>query len=137
MTWEGLFWAKVDKTDGCWYWTGTQLRGYGKYKRNGIVGTTLAHRIAYELTVGPIPEGLTIDHLCRNTLCVRPDHLEPVTMLENIRRARKDFCKHGHPLAGENLYFATKKTGHVVRGCRTCVREWNHSHYVSVTKVGK
>ncbi len=85
-----------------------------------------AHRAAYELYVGPIPEGLTIDHLCRNTLCVNPAHLEAVTMRENILRgtgpsaqaARKTHCLRGHPFDdGNTLFRATGK-----RVCRACQR---------------
>src|SRR5213593_4533327 len=74
-----LFWAKVNKAEGsCWRWTGSQRRGgYGRVRIGGR--DFVAHRVAYELTIGPIPDGLQLDHLCRNRLCVRPAHLEPVT----------------------------------------------------------
>jgi len=81
---EQRFWALVDKTETCWLWTGTQVRGgYGQF---WLDGHKLAHCYAYETTVGPIPEGLQLDHLCRVTRCVRPSHLEPVTASENVRR---------------------------------------------------
>lgn len=81
------FWSKVDKRPGgCWLWTGTMLRsGYGQFRLG--LGHVRAHRFAYELLVGPIPEGLTLDHLCRVTACVNPLHLEPVTLSENVKRA--------------------------------------------------
>ena len=86
MTLEERFWFKVNKTDTCWLWTGA-LRGdgYGKFhvKRKWVY----AHRFAYELLVGPIPDGLELDHLCRIRNCVRPSHLEPVTHQENMQRA--------------------------------------------------
>lgn len=88
---ETRFWAKVDKGDrnGCWLWRGgTNGLGYGHVGRNGR--TEYAHRVAYVLAGGEIPAGLVIDHLCRTTLCVRPDHLEPVTHAENHARG-----KHG------------------------------------------
>lgn len=67
---------------GCWVWRGrTNRDGYGKIGRQ-----TLAHRAYYEALVGPIPDGLTIDHLCRNRACVNPDHMEPVPAVENVRR---------------------------------------------------
>lgn len=88
------FWSKVDK-DGpvprynwaegaCWMWTAAKSNGYGIV---GVAGTSIgAHRMAYMLSIGPIPEGLELDHLCRNPGCVNPGHLEPVTRAENIRR---------------------------------------------------
>lgn len=82
------FWAKVEKgtPDECWHWLGSTREGYGLIKFAGQVRN--AHRVAYELQVGPIPDGLHIDHLCRNRLCVNAAHLEPVTQAENNRRAR-------------------------------------------------
>jgi hypothetical protein len=79
------FWHHVRRGEGCWIWTSETVKGYGRFKR-GDRSRIMAHRYSYELEHGSIPEGLTIDHLCRTTLCVRPDHLEPVTMQENIRR---------------------------------------------------
>jgi HNH endonuclease len=86
------FWSKVDRTcpGGCWLWRG-QLNawGYGHFRRTvaqGVHRTVKAHRFAYALLVGPIPTGLTLDHLCGSRACVRPDHLEPVTNAENLRR---------------------------------------------------
>jgi hypothetical protein len=83
------FWEKVDKSGECWIWLGSKnSKGYGTfmYEKPKRVG---AHRFAYEDQVGPIPEGLTIDHLCWNPSCVRPSHLEPVTQAENNRRERE------------------------------------------------
>ena len=79
------FWMKVCFTGFCWEWTADRAKsGHGRIRVDGR--TQMAHRIAYELLVGPIPEGLELDHLCRNTCCVNPDHLDPVTHLENMRR---------------------------------------------------
>jgi len=98
------FWAKVDKTGDCWVWTAS-TRGSGGYGQFRIgKRQVFAHRVAYELEIGPIPEGLVIDHLCRNHLCVNPAHLEPVTERENILRgeapsaqaARSTRCQRGH-----------------------------------------
>ena len=120
---ERRFWKYVNKTDICWLWTGNiSPNGYG---RTSIEGRTkYAHRVAYELLVGPVPEGLDLDHLCRNTRCVNPDHLEPVTHAENMRRgngasgrnARKTHCKHGHPFDEDNTMFNCRGD----RVCRVC-----------------
>jgi hypothetical protein len=86
------FWSKVDRPagDGCWTWLGqTNQWGYGHFRRTlapGLHRTVKAHRFAYELVVGPIPAGLTLDHLCGTQSCIRPEHLEPVTNAENLRR---------------------------------------------------
>ena len=81
------FWAKVRKTDGCWLWTGSHNGlGYGTIRSVGR--KMYVHRYSYELLVGPIPAGLELDHLCRVPGCVNPDHLEPVTHAENLRRGR-------------------------------------------------
>jgi hypothetical protein len=93
---------------GCWLWTSTiEHDGYGVAKIDGVMFK--AHRAAYHLLVGPVPDGLTIDHLCCTTCCVNPAHMEPVTAAENARRARlrmdgKTHCAHGHELTGANLY---------------------------------
>lgn len=114
-TLEERFWAKVDKTDACWLWTAAKdPRGYGYFKVGGKL--LRAHRVAYEFLVGPIPCGLTIDHLCCVKSCVRPDHLEPVTGAENQRRAAvlRTHCKHGHEFTPENT--------HLRHGARICVQ---------------
>jgi len=115
---EGRFWARVDRQEaGCWNWTGAlNSAGYGHVGRDGGVRRT--HRVAYELLVGPIPEGLHLDHLCRNRACCNPEHLEPVTNAENIRRAAaaKTHCKNGHPYTAENVY--VRPTGS--RYCTPC-----------------
>ena len=92
-----------DREDGCWHWTGhLQPNGYGSFRVSGR--TFRAHRWAYEHYVGPIPEGLQIDHLCRNRACVNPSHLEPVTARENTRRAMRPQCVNGHPFTADNTY---------------------------------
>lgn len=122
--------VKIDE-NGCWVW---QLRCHHK-ERYGIIAIDskpkLVHRVSYETFVGPIPEGLQLDHLCRNRPCCNPAHLEPVTPRENIRRspihisvrqAAKTHCVHGHEFTPENTYRFTTG-GKTQRACRTCARE--------------
>lgn len=109
-------------------WLGSLRDGrYGGFWINGR--NVRAHRYAYVLAYGPVPDGLVVDHVkrrgCTSTLCVAPNHLEAVTPGDNIRRggtgARlrdKTHCPKGHPYAGPNLYVTPK--GH--RRCRTCAR---------------
>lgn len=104
--------TKPDGDDGCWVWTGDKWGLYGRFNIGSGRGRAhSAHRWAYERFVGPIPEGMTIDHLCRNTLCVNPLHLEPVTLQVNILRgenvcakyARRTHCNRGHLLEPPNI----------------------------------
>ncbi len=129
---DDRFWSKVDRqVDGCWVWTAALTAGYGSFGvRHGVVRR--AHRLAYEYLVGPIPEGLQLDHLCRNRACVRPDHLEPVTCRENLlrgvgptaQRSAQTQCVNGHALTGGNVYI--KPNG--CRNCRACKRDANRRH---------
>lgn len=131
MTYESKY--VVDAETGCWNWTGYINRdgyGVGSLKRK----SGAAHRLVFAFHKGPIPEGLTLDHLCRNRRCVNPDHLEPVSIRENLlrgdtfqaRNAAKTHCIHGHPLSGNNLYI---HPGRGVRDCRICRRLANRSRY--------
>lgn len=128
------FRSRIRTTDGgCLEWTGFLDRdGYGQISLGGSKGKTVrVHRWAYEFFVGPIPEGLVTDHLCRNRACANPDHLEVVTPHENTLRglaptainAQKTHCKRGHPLSGRNLVPVPGG-----RSCRTCrvdsTRQW-------------
>ncbi len=122
---EESFWSRVDASGVCWEYTGSRDKeGYGKARMNGK--GWLAHRLAYTLLVGEIAKDLQLDHLCRNHSCVNPDHLEPVTQAENMRRgvaahmlraraASITHCKHGHPYTEENTYRQNGK-----RYCRAC-----------------
>ena len=122
------FFRYVEFTDTCWIWGGALREGYGAFWDGYRM--TPAHRWAYELCVRPIPKGLQIDHLCRVTACVNPEHLEPVTNYDNLHRspltvntinAAKTHCKNGHEYNVENtLYYSGR------RRCRVCDREiWN------------
>jgi len=121
------FWPKVEKTAHCWEWRGAKSRdGYGYFS---VAPKTMryAHRVAFELLVGPIPDGMQLDHLCRNRACVRPDHLEPVTGRENrlrgsgfvAEKAQQTHCIHGHLLDEANTYI---RPSNGTRHCRECNR---------------
>ena len=125
---QARFFSKVTVTDGCWLWNGTlNEHGYGVLSvHNRLV---YAHRLSYELHVGPIPEGLVLDHLCRTPSCANPQHLEAVTQAENNARgmsysainARKTHCDHGHEFTEANTYRRPDNPMH--RQCRTCNSE--------------
>ena len=124
---EEIFWTRVEpQEDGCWLWGGQiNDHGYGLFRAGRVYR---AHRWSYEHLVGPIPEGLVLDHLCRVRNCVNPDHLEPVTHRENVLRgvgptaanAAKTECRKGHALVGDNV--RQRPTG--CRECRTCARDY-------------
>lgn len=138
------FWSKVNKAGSippqaiapgsCWEWTAAKTSGgYGQFwvKPYRVV----AHRFSYEQLVGPIPQGLQLDHLCRNRACVNPQHLEPVTQQVNIWRGfsiatqnrLKTHCPHGHPYSVENTYIHPKNSGRI---CRACARERSRRAYL-------
>ena len=126
---ERLWSGAVETEDGCWEWRRTRNRnGYGQI---GVGGKTkVAHRVAYELAIGPIADGLQLDHLCRNRACINPAHLEPVTQSENIMRgsgfppqlASRTHCLNGHELHEGNIYRQPGRPAHQ-RSCLTCRHE--------------
>lgn len=134
------FWAKVQVSPYCWH--------YGDYKYTNHTAVLLegkyvgVHKVAYEYLIGPVPEGMELDHLCHNKRCVNPDHLEPVTHAENLRRAwalkklrggmkreaserkgTQTHCWKGHELAKVGVLLSAKKDGKVRRRCRACQQE--------------
>lgn len=129
---ESRFWARVERTPTCWLWRGAVSKaGYGSLSVGGR--NVRVHRFAYELLVGPIPAGLTLDHLCRVRHCVNPSHLEPVTSGENTLRgygptaehARQTHCINGHAFAPESAH---RERDGIVRRCRICGRaSWRAS----------
>lgn len=132
---EARFWSFVQKSTCCWNWTGAQSRGYGHFRANGC--TVGAHRFSYELHVGPIPDGLELDHLCRNRACVNPAHLEAVTHRVNLLRsngvvakhANQTHCENGHPFNEKNTYRRPDGSSRDCRKCRAeAVARWRSRH---------
>lgn len=142
------FLAHVDQADDCWLWTGAVTpQGYGsvRVRTGGVLRSGSTHRRSYELFVGPIPAGLTIDHECHNAdlscpggptckhrRCVRPDHLVPRTIKANALRspsttaakfARRTHCDRGHPFDADNTYVTPRR-----RTCRECSRMRNRAY---------
>jgi len=119
-----LFWAKVDKTPGCWNWTAAKDRdGYGVWsvRQEGKLKQYRVHRISLMQTHNGLDESLTVDHLCKNKACLNPEHLEQVTLAENIRRSTsfngsKTHCNNGHEFTAENTYL--RRGTH--RSCKAC-----------------
>lgn len=118
------YWGWVRQREGCWEWTGSLSKGHGKFMLAGR--RQPAHRWAYEFLIGDIPQGLDLDHLCRNRACVNPTHCEPVTRGENVRRGQvgianssKTRCIRGHEFTPENTYY---HNGTGWRNCRACMR---------------
>jgi hypothetical protein len=126
-----LFWQRVERLqNGCWLWKGghsienNQRRPYGRFKIKGKY--VFAHRFSFQMKYGEIPKDKVLDHICNNTMCVNPDHLQIVTIKENILKGngfgainkRKEFCPKGHPLKEGNLVSWALKQNK--RLCLTC-----------------
>ena len=142
METEARFWSKVEKSEGCWTWNkGVMGTGYGQFYADGR--QVLAHRYVYEITYGPIPPGMVVDHECHNDSdcaggrdcphrrCVNPAHLFLKTKVENVAashlaNSKKTHCPRGHEYTPENTRIQSLKTT-TRRSCRTCAKEmdWN------------
>lgn len=138
---EDRFWASADRSggpDACWPWQRYLTHGYGRFFLNGR--REVAPRVAWLLAGHALDPSLTIDHLCRNTRCVNPAHLELVTMRENVLRgtspaaqlSRRLACKQGHPYTPENIRWRG-----TTRVCKTCEREHSHRDYITRRKVAQ
>ncbi len=132
----------IDKDRDCWVWTGsTNHAGYGRLttgsRTDNTRRTRSAHRVSYEVFKGEIPDGLTIDHLCRNRKCINPEHLEAVTIKENIHRGNplwkqesaRTHCPKGHEYTEDNIYRYATKHGGFCRNCKTCMKARTKRRY--------
>lgn len=122
-TWEQSFWRQVEKSDGCWNWTGYKTQyGYGLLRKTTSPERSV-HRLSWTLHVGPIPEGMQVHHTCMNRGCVNPDHLEVISPAEHTRLHNPpvERCVHGHEYTPENTYWQyDKRRGTKTRSCVTC-----------------
>lgn len=151
-TWENRFWDKVKKTDYCWQWVGTRTRSkptsnrpttrqiindYGVFAiKSDKKRTYKAHRVSYSLIRGKIAENLVLDHLCKNTLCVNPSHLEAVTQQENTLRgdgySKMKRCINGHEYNEKDWYvYYSTKYPNGRRGCNICLKKQKNKHYLA------
>lgn len=138
-TLQERLWPKVRKTDTCWLWTAATANGYGYFSVDGK--GKRAHRVVYELLVGPIPEGLYLDHLCRVTNCVNPSHLEIVDNRTNTLRGIgitannfvKAECVKGHLLSGSNVYTRPSRPG--TRECRECGKDFHRRRWARIAET--
>lgn len=120
----------------CWIWDGYTICGYGYVSQSLTPKEPInhyVHRLMYQERVGPIPDGLFLDHLCRNKRCANPKHLEPVTPAENVRRGwlfrpRAFVCKNGHQMTDTNVAYINRKT-RIERVCKECISARNSRHY--------
>jgi HNH endonuclease len=122
------FEERISPLEDCWIWDRPGIGGYGMLHVNGK--QVYAHRWSYEFHIGPIPEGLQLDHLCRRRACVNPYHLEPVPAevnkargIKKNRNTGKTHCQNGHPFDAQNTYLTTAG----FRKCRICLAAWARS----------
>lgn len=122
---------RIETVSGCWILRSHRVSRDGYIQLNRRGSTKRAHRLIYELLVGPVPEGMGLDHLCRNRACVNPEHLEPVTSRINTLRspiakaalnARKTHCGKGHEFSLDNTGWQTLPGRQPRRICMTCQR---------------
>ena len=124
---KGKIISNIKVIDNCWVWQGTIINtGYGQISYHNKHYSV--HRLSYILYIGEIPEKLELDHLCRNRKCCNPDHLEPVTRKENIRRSplhnkNKTHCPQGHEYTHDNTYFTKSRNN---RRCKICKKSSNN-----------
>lgn len=128
------YYSMPEPNTGCTLWFGVSLpAGYGRINLGGQ--QKLAHRVAYELANGPVPDGLVIDHMCNTPACINPAHMKATTQTKNTLRsevaptainARKTHCDQGHELSGDNLYLSADGA---YRICRTCSLEGQRRRY--------
>lgn len=127
------FWRYVELSLGCWIWRGTKSwNGYGAILPSGAKVKVYAHRLAYEMFIGKVPDGYELHHLCGIKACVKPDHLELVTRKQHAQHTHdrayggwqriKTHCSKGHPFTGDNLKIRHDKDG-THRRCRECINQ--------------
>lgn len=137
--WQDRLWDKVNKTPSCWLWMAAKMpKGYGKFNLEGA--PWLAHRLSLLMHNGNISSGQVVDHICKNTSCVNPAHLELVSQGENIRRgdarricratwATKSHCAQGHKFTPENtVWHNSADRDRPRRKCKTCQSAWTKSY---------
>lgn len=136
---ESIFWSHVEKTSTCWIWRGwksnVKYGHYGYMFHPVIKKSVFAHRFSYELHKGSIPSGLVIHHVCENKLCVNPEHLQAVTLVENIFygnsapaiNRRKTHCNKGHLYDSTNTIVCKGRIG-PTRRCRICTEQYNREY---------